>query len=135
MPCSWWHDRGPARLGRGDCYVPSMDEGRFWELIAASRQESRDDTELTARLLFRRLRVLSTTEIVDFAQRRAKARSRLYTWPVTDAVCLLLGAVEEEDLPHVQDWIISYGRTVVERTIVDPDSLVASGRSRRMRTP
>lgn len=31
--------------------------------------------------------------------------------PVTDAVCLLLGLAEEEDLRQVQDWIISYGRT------------------------
>lgn len=101
-----------------------MDEGRFWELIAESRQESGNDTELTSRLLFRRLRVLSATEVVDFVQLWEQVRSRLYTWPVTDAICLLLGVVEEEDLPHAQDWIISYGRTVVERTIRTPDGLV-----------
>lgn len=101
-----------------------MDEGGFWALIADCRQESGNDTELASRLLFRRLRVLGTTEIVDFVRLWQQVRSRLYTWPVTDAVCLLLGVVEEEDLPYAQDWIISHGRTVVERTIEDPDSLV-----------
>ncbi|MEU4557151.1 DUF4240 domain-containing protein [Actinoplanes sp. NPDC023936] len=101
-----------------------MDESTLWELVAACRQESGNDTELTSRLLFRRLRVLSATEVVDFVQLWEKVRSRLYTWPVTDAICLLLGVVEEEDLPHVQDWIISHGRAVVERTIEDPDTLV-----------
>jgi hypothetical protein len=43
---------------------------------------------------------------------------------VTDAACLLLGLVEEEDLGRIRDWIISYGRTAVERTARDPDSLV-----------
>ncbi|GAA2714160.1 DUF4240 domain-containing protein [Actinoplanes palleronii] len=101
-----------------------MDEGGLWELIAESRRESDNDTALTSRLLFRRLRVLSATEIADFVQLWEQVRSHLYTWPVTDAICLLLGVVEEDDLPHAQDWIISYGRSVVERTIRTPDSLV-----------
>jgi hypothetical protein len=43
---------------------------------------------------------------------------------VTDAACLLLGPVEEEDLCQIQDWIISYGRTAVARISEDPDALV-----------
>lgn len=108
----------------GDCYFQTMDEGEFWKLIAESRQESGNKTELASRLLFHRLRALSATEIVDFVRLWEQVRSGLFTWPVTDAVCLMLGVVEEEELRHIQDWIISYGRTAVERIAGDPDSLV-----------
>ncbi|WP_436529342.1 DUF4240 domain-containing protein [Actinoplanes sp. HUAS TT8] len=101
-----------------------MDEERFWELVADSRRESGDDTELTSRLLFRRLRVLNAPEVVEFVRIWERIRTRLDTWPVTDAVCLLLGAVEEEDLDPILDWIISYGQTVAGRVVADPDSLV-----------
>lgn len=100
-----------------------MDEDTFWTLIEECRQESGNETEFAARVLFHRLRKLDATEVIAFVQLWERAASRLYSWPVTDAACLLLGRVEEEDLRYIQDWIISYGRAVVERTARDPDSL------------
>ena len=100
-----------------------MDEDTFWALIEECRRESRNDTEFTARVLFRRLLLLEAAEVVEFVRLWERARSGLYSWPVTDAACLLLGLVEDEDLCHVQDWIISYGRTMLERIARDPDSL------------
>jgi hypothetical protein len=100
-----------------------VDEDAFWALVAESRQESRNNTELASRVLFRRLRALGATEVVEFVRLWEHTRSRLYSWPVTDAACLLLGPVEEEDLRHIQDWIISYGRVVVERIARNPDDL------------
>jgi hypothetical protein len=100
-----------------------VDQDAFWALIAACRQESGNNTELTSRLLFRRLRGLDAAEVVAFVQLWERARSRLYSWPVTDAACLLLGPVEEQDLDHILDWIISYGRTMVDRIAREPDSL------------
>ncbi|MEV0902413.1 DUF4240 domain-containing protein [Actinoplanes sp. NPDC049802] len=100
-----------------------MDEDRFWTLIEECRRESGNDTEFAARVLFRRLRKFDAATVIAFAQLWEQAVSSLYSWPVTDAACLLLGPVEEDDLRHILDWIISYGRTVVERTARDPDSL------------
>ncbi|MGY0234406.1 DUF4240 domain-containing protein [Longispora urticae] len=100
-----------------------MDEDTFWALIAESRQESEDNTELASRVLFRRLRTLDVAEVVEFVRLWERTRSRLYSWPVTDAACLLLGPVEEEDLRHVQNWVISYGLPAVERIARDPDAL------------
>jgi hypothetical protein len=100
-----------------------VDEDAFWELIVECRRESGNDTELTSRVLFRRLRGLDAAGVVAFVQHWERARSRLYSWPVADATCLLLGSVEEEDLGHVQDWVISYGHVVVERIAWDPDNL------------
>jgi Protein of unknown function (DUF4240) len=113
----------PSTCIRIDRYVPRVDEDTFWALIKECRRESRNDTELTTRVLFRRLRVREAAEVIEFVQIWERARSGLCSWPVTDAVCLLLGPVEEEDLRQVQDWIISYGRTTVERITRDPDSL------------
>ena len=105
------------------CYGPLVDEDTFWALVAKSRRESGNNTELVSRILFRHLRALDATEVVEFVRLWERTRSRLYSWPVTDAACLLLGPVEEEDLPHIQDWIISHGRAVAERIARDPDNL------------
>ncbi|MEV4512656.1 DUF4240 domain-containing protein [Dactylosporangium sp. NPDC049525] len=108
-----------------------MDEDAFWTLIAECRQDGKGDTELVSRMLFRRLRALKATEVIGFVRRWEQARSRLYSWPVTDAACLLLGPVDEEDLGHVQDWVISHGRAVAERVARDPDSLADLGADAR----
>ncbi|WP_158647449.1 DUF4240 domain-containing protein [Actinoplanes sp. ATCC 53533] len=101
-----------------------MDEYKFWGLIGECRQESGNNTELASRVLFRRLRTLDATGVTEFVRLWERARSRLSSWPVTDAACLLLGPVKEEDLCQIQDWIISYGRTAVERISADPDNLI-----------
>ncbi|XVU22508.1 DUF4240 domain-containing protein [Actinoplanes sp. CA-054009] len=95
----------------------------FWAIIADCRRDAGSDTELVSRLLFRRLRTLDSTGVVEFVRIWERVRSRLSSWPVTDAACLLLGAVEEEHLPYIQDWIISYGRTTTDRIIQNPDNL------------
>jgi hypothetical protein len=112
------HNRQPG------CYFPPVDEDRFWALVATSRREAVNNTELASRILFRCLRKLEADEVVEFVRLWERARSGLYSWPVTDAACLLLGTVEEEDLRQIQDWIISYGREAVEKVAGDPDNLV-----------
>jgi hypothetical protein len=106
------------------CYGPFVDEDWFWELVAECRQESGNNTELVSRVLFRRLRTLDADGVTEFVRLWERARSRLSSWPVTDAACLLLGPVDEEDLSHIQDWIISFGRTMVEQVSGNPDNLI-----------
>ena len=101
-----------------------MDEDGFWALVAECRQEGGDNTELVARLLFRRLRALDAAGVAAFVRLWERARTRLSSWPVTDAACLLLGPVDEENLCQIQDWIISYGRTAVEQITANPDNVV-----------
>jgi len=113
-----------VRFGTLGCYGPFVDEETFWALVAECRQESGNNSELASRVLFRRLRTLDAAEAAEFVRLWERARSRLSSWSVTDAACLLLGSVEEEDLCQIQDWIISYGRLAVERIIEDPDNLV-----------
>lgn len=100
-----------------------MDEDTFWALIAECRKESGNNSEFASRVLFRRLRALDPPKVVEFAQLWERARSRLYSWPVIDAACLMLGPIEEEDVRHVQNWIISHGRSMFEWIARDPDNL------------
>ena len=53
-----------------------------------------------------------------------QAQDGLYSWPVHDAAELLLGPLDDDDLLAVQDWIVSHGRSVVQRVREDPDNLV-----------
>ena len=108
-----------------------MDEDSFWALIAECREQAGSDTELTSRLLFRRLRTLSSVDVVAFVRHWERARSSLDSWPVADAACLLLGLIEEEDLRLIQDWVISFGRGAVVRIARDPDSLADLARDAR----
>lgn len=54
-----------------------MDEGRFWMLIEECRRESGNDTELAARILFRRLRKLDATAVIAFVRLWERAVSSL----------------------------------------------------------
>jgi hypothetical protein len=100
-----------------------VDEDSFWALIAECREQAGADTELTSRIMFHHLRVLSAVDVVAFVRHWEHARSALYSWPVADAARLMLGTVEEEDLRLIQDWIISFGRAAAARIALDPDSL------------
>jgi hypothetical protein len=91
--------------------------------VAGIGQQGGNDTELVSRVIFRRLRALTAGDVAAFARYWERARSSLYSWPVADAACLLLGPVEEEHLRFVQDWVISFGRAAVTRVSRNPDSL------------
>jgi hypothetical protein len=102
--------------------VPAVDDGQFWALIAECRHQG-INTDSVSRLLFRRLRALDPADVVAFVEQWERTRSRLYSWPVADAACLLLGPVEEEDLRHIQDWVILHGQTTVDRVCRNSDDL------------
>ena len=104
-------------------YDPDVEEDSFWSLITECREHSGNDTELMSRVLFRRLRALAAGDVTAFAWHWERARSALYSWPVADAACLLLGTVEEEHLRFIQDWVISFGASAVTSIAQDPDSL------------
>jgi Protein of unknown function (DUF4240) len=114
------HD-GPGRTHRNR-YSAGVDEVAFWALIEECRKDSNSDTELTARMMFRRLRSLDTTDVRDFVRRWDLVRTRLDSSSVAYASWLMLGDLD--DLIPVRDWIISHGRGAVERVLQDSDNLV-----------
>jgi hypothetical protein len=100
-----------------------VDEARFWAFIADCRVEAPEGGERLAEVLRARLRSLSPDEILSFDDHWGEAYHRLYTWPVWDAACVLLGWVGDDSFGDVRAWIISHGREATERVIADPDSL------------
>jgi hypothetical protein len=100
-----------------------VDEAGFWTLIADCRGDSSDGGHL-ATLLRDRLRTLAGEEILSFGEHWYAASERLYTWPVWDAACLLLGWVGDDSFRDVRAWIATQGPDVLDRVAADPDSLV-----------
>jgi hypothetical protein len=63
-------------------------------------------------------------ELLGFQDRWDEVDARAFTWPVWDAACLLLGFVSDDFFDDVRAWIISHGRTTVDRVVADPETLV-----------
>ncbi|MER5627332.1 DUF4240 domain-containing protein [Streptosporangium sp. NPDC002544] len=67
----------------------------------------------------------SSTEVLPaFRDRWEDVKDRLFSWPVWDAACVLLGFVSDDFFGDVRAWIISHGRAAVDRIAADPDALV-----------
>lgn len=101
-----------------------MREETFWGIVESCREEAGADTVLVARLILRRLRTLTPSEIGEYERLWFRAQGELYCWPVRDAATLLLGPFDDDTFLAVQDWIVSHGRRVMRRVKADPDSLV-----------
>lgn len=101
-----------------------MTEEEFWGLIERSRSEGDGVLGRQVQLLRERLLADGQAELLDFRDRWEEADARVFTWPVWDAACLLLGWVSDDFFGDVRAWIIGHGRRVVDRIVDDPDSLV-----------
>lgn len=66
----------------------------------------------------------STKVLLAFRDRWNEVEDRVFTWPIWDAACVLLGFVSDDFFSDVRAWIISHGRGVVDRIAADPDALV-----------
>lgn len=102
----------------------------FWRIVEGARREVGSDTERVAQALLRRLRALTSVEIEQFEELWFQAQDELYRWPIRDAATLLLGPFDDDDFLAVQDWIVSHGRSTMQRVQDDPDSLVELARDR-----
>ncbi|WP_309245957.1 DUF4240 domain-containing protein [Verrucosispora sioxanthis] len=101
-----------------------MERADFWRIVEGARGEVGSDTERVAQALLRRLRALPPDQIEQFEELWYQAQDELYRWPIRDAATLLLGTVDDDDFLAVQDWIVSHGRSTMQRVQDDPDSLV-----------
>lgn len=100
-----------------------MDDERFWLLIAASRVGSpREQPRRLEDLLAR----LSADEIQDFDWKFGGFHARLYHWDLW-AASWLLGSRGDDSFHYFRTWVVAQGRSVYERALADPDSLVEVG--------
>jgi hypothetical protein len=96
----------------------------FWRIVEGARGEVGGDTERVAHALLRRLRALTPDEIEQFEELWFQAQDELYRWPIRDAATLLLGPFDDDDFLAVKNWIVSHGRSTMQRVQDDPDGLV-----------
>ena len=95
----------------------------FWSLIAISRDSTRDPLA-QMNLLKRKLRSLSTEEILgfDYWLNIAFRESYRSDWWATAYVAL--GGCSDDAFEYFRGWVISRGRAVFEAALQNPDLLV-----------
>jgi hypothetical protein len=100
-------------------------EDEFWSLIEDARRASDGDLGRQTELLRAHLEAeRSVDALLAFQERWDEAEDRVFSWPVWDAACVLLGFVSDDFFSDVRAWIISHGRTTVEKIAADPDARV-----------
>jgi hypothetical protein len=99
-----------------------VGEDQFWALIAQSRDQKPGGDQM-AEARRERLAQLSADEVYAFGRYWNAAFDRLFAWPVWDAASVLPGWVGDDSFRDVRAWIVSHGRSVVDRVVENPDSL------------
>ena len=102
----------------------AVTEDEFWALIERSRSESGGVLGRQVQLLREHLLASGRNELLALRDSWDEADVRVFTWPVWDASCLLLGGVGDDFFGDIRAWIVSHGREIANRIVVDPDSLV-----------
>jgi hypothetical protein len=101
-----------------------VTEDEFWAWIEDSRRDGGGVLARQVELLRQRLLAGGKEVLLEFRDRWNEADDRVFTWPLWDAACLLLGWVSDDFFDDVRAWIISHGRAAVDRVVAEPDSLV-----------
>lgn len=99
-----------------------MDDSRFWETIQQTRGDD-GDADHSGRLAAR-LVELGPEEIIDFQLKFDRYHDAAYKDDLWMAAILLNGGNCADDcFKYFRCWLISRGRLVYERALIDPDSL------------
>lgn len=101
-----------------------MDEDEFWAIVGAVEPTVADDPEGFDEALADGLASMSAEEVVAFGNLWTAQANRAFTWDVWGAAWLLRGDAFDWEFTSFRDRLIALGRTVFERTLADPDSLV-----------
>jgi hypothetical protein len=101
-----------------------MDAERFWAIVESVEPTVADDPESFDEALAEALTSLTPEEVVAFGNLWTAHANRAFTWDVWGAAWLLRGDAFDWEFSSFRDRLIALGRTVYERTLADPDSLV-----------
>ena len=101
-----------------------MDAERFWAIVDSIEPTVADDPEAFDEELADELAELPAEEVVAFGNLWTAHANRAFTWDLWGAAWLLRGDAFDWGFSSFRDRLIALGRTVYERTLADPDSLV-----------
>lgn len=99
-----------------------MNLDQFWEIIAATQAESR---EQQLELFRNELQRLTPEELIEFERHYGEIFVAAYSWDLWVVVWLCQAAMLSDDGFHYfRSWLISKGRATCEAALMNPDSLV-----------
>lgn len=105
-----------------------MNINRFWRLIEQSRRAIDPDNaagnlERQAQELAALLSKLPPDELVSFDDHLTRVLMEAYDWKLWAAAYLIGEGCSDDGFMDFRSWLVSMGRKVYERALMDPDSL------------
>lgn len=102
-----------------------MDKERFWQLVAAARDQASDPdaSEEVAGEASTLLAAHPAEEIVATQQVLWDLMADSYTNPLWAAAYLVNGGCSDDGFDYFRGWLIAQGRETFERVVADPDAL------------
>src|SRR5579871_3125724 len=108
-----------------------MDEARFWEIIAISRQKAReierkpleDFIDAHEKTLAETLRTLPPAEVAAFNDRFWEMHRRAYRWDLWAAADWMEGGCSDDGFIDFRSCLVSLGKDLYYRILADPDVL------------
>ncbi|GAA3046960.1 DUF4240 domain-containing protein [Actinokineospora globicatena] len=99
-----------------------MTDEAFWQLIGRAVEQPGDRDE-RAEWVTEELTRLPVAGVVEFARRLAVVCGAADTWTMWAAARVVADGCSAEGFRSFQLWLLTLGRVVFERAVVDPDSL------------
>jgi hypothetical protein len=99
-----------------------MSTDDFWRVIDATKAPKR---EVQLRKLTAKLEKLSRKELIAFHRKFIELQIAAFTWDLWFVAWLFQGQMLSDDsFSDFRNWLISRGKTVYEKGLRDPDSLL-----------
>lgn len=101
-----------------------MTTDTFWKIIEDVHRESGGDMDCKCSLLEKRLLGLDEEDLRGFTEHFDRLDAEAYSWSLWAAADVMNGGCGDDTFSDFRAALISQGREIYERAMVDPDSLV-----------
>lgn len=116
----------PGVSGRKPIEKPVLDDrGRFWRLIALSRQGSEGDVYTQLENLRKRLLKLPESQLRSFDQVLCELMDDSYRADLWGAAYIINGGCSDDGFDYFRSWLILQGEKTFTEALANPDSLAA----------
>lgn len=110
-----------------------MDTEIFWNMIETARKNSGGDIEKQFQLLVEVLSQLPETAILEFERILYEVRYSAYLPDLWEAADFIACGCSDDGFLDFRAWLIAQGKTVFDKALEDPESLVEVVEAERRR--
>ena len=100
-----------------------MNNEMFWEMIANSKKNSKNDSSKFLKILISEISKLPEEDIFEFEKILIHYLVSSYTSELWAAAYIINGGCSDDGFDYFRAWLISQGKTIYENAIKDPQSL------------